>query len=94
MATSNPKLAQTNLLAELDGATQEVIDAIVEAQGHAIELEGLPMPTVFSRHMSLAEMRRQKRAFVKLATQNSFSKLQNVECSKAMFLDFLLKAAQ
>ena len=98
-ATTNPNLSQTNLLAELDRAAQEVIDAIVQAQANAehasspvIELGGLSAPVTLPRRMSLPEMRRQKRNFVKLSTQNSFSKLKHAGSGRQMFIDFLQDA--
>ena len=97
-ATSNPSLSKTNLLAELDKTAQDVIGAILDAQASdqagspVVEVAGLSQPFALRRRLSLPEMRRHKRGFVKLLTQNSYTKLQNAEQGRQMFVDFLQNA--
>lgn len=97
LATTNPPLSATNLLTEIDRATQDVITSVVEAQsalegtsgavvvefGQAINSLQLP------RTVLLAELRRHKRAFMKLATQISNLRIQDSEQAKRMFVDYL-----
>lgn len=99
-ATTTTSLSHTNLLAELDRSAQEVIDVIFETQARSgptngpfvVELAGLAYPVTLPRHLSMPEMRRQKRAFVKLSTQNTYSRLSHTGSSKQMFIDFLQDA--
>lgn len=101
-ATTNPALSKTNLLAELDRAAQSAIDTILEAQGAAnamgaetrFELGGTARPASLPRRVSLPEMRRHKRNFLKLVTQNSYSSMQHAEDGQEMFLKFLQTAME
>ena len=42
-----------------------------------------------SRAVNLPEMRRHKRAFIKLATQNNWTRLQNAQDARLMFVEYL-----
>ena len=93
-ATRNATLSETNLLTQVDSASQEVIRLVSEAQSAdtssspaAVEIDG-QSHTLPSR-MTIAELRKHKRAFMKLVTQNTFSRLENAEGAKLMFLEYL-----
>ncbi|KAG2438045.1 hypothetical protein HXX76_005658 [Chlamydomonas incerta] len=107
MATANPALLATNTLHEIDQAAQEIINAITEAQaaaaGGAAEVVrfpgvsgggggGPPQELELQRPVSLAELRRHKRAFLKLATKITFARLQDASAAKRMFVDYLRTA--
>ena len=95
-ATSNPALSATNLLNEVDRAAQGVISVIVEAQTAAA---GGPAgciafgPGIEPLHVqevvTVPELRRHKRAFMKLATQISNNRIQSAQDAKRMFVDYL-----
>eukprot|EP00873_Tetraselmis_striata_P003954 jgi/Tetstr1/424218/TSEL_000149.t1 len=92
-ATSNPALAATNLLAEMDRATQEVVVAVLGSSGAsssgAVELgEGLPRLEL-PRQMTASELRRHKRDFLRLATKNQSARLRDVEVVKRLFVEYL-----
>ncbi|GIM14667.1 hypothetical protein Vretimale_17614 [Volvox reticuliferus] len=102
MATANPALLATNTLHEIDQAAQEVVNAIMDAQsaaaGGAAEVVrigggagsgGPPMELELRRAMTLAELRRHKRAFLKLATKITFARLQDPAAARRMFVDYL-----
>ena len=95
-ATTNPALSATNLLNEVDRATQGVISVIVEAQtaaaggpagvvsfGPGIE------PLNVQDLVTVPELRRHKRAFMKLATQISNNRIQSAQDARRMFVDYL-----
>ena len=93
-ATRNAVLSDTNLLTQVDSASQEVICLVTEAQaadasrdGVAVELDGLEhrLPS----RMTIAELRKHKRAFMKLVTQNTFSRLENAQGARLIFLEYL-----
>ena len=100
LATISPGISRTNLLAELDRATQQVIDAISEAQTGAsaaggpltLAVPGLAQPVRLQRPLTLPEARRHKRAFMKLLTQNSYAKLQSTQQGQHMFAEYLQNA--
>ncbi|KAG2450666.1 hypothetical protein HYH02_004506 [Chlamydomonas schloesseri] len=104
MATANPTLLATNTLHEIDQAAQEIINAITEAQaaaaGGAAEVVRFPVPPAggppqeleLRRPVSLAELRRHKRAFLKLATKITFARLSDAAAAKRMFVDYLRTA--
>ncbi|PNW70227.1 hypothetical protein CHLRE_17g711050v5 [Chlamydomonas reinhardtii] len=107
MATANPTLLATNTLHEIDQAAQEILNAITEAQaaaaGGAAEVVrfpgvgsggggGPPQELELRRPVSLAELRRHKRAFLKLATKITFARLQDATAAKRMFVDYLRTA--
>ena len=95
-ATSNPALSATNLLHEVDKAAQEVIAAVNQAQSAAaggpagqVTLGHSIQPLVLQEVVSMPELRRHKRAFIKLATQISNNRVQSAQDAKRMFADYL-----
>ncbi|KAG6585240.1 Protein KTI12-like protein, partial [Cucurbita argyrosperma subsp. sororia] len=88
-----------NSLYELDKATHEVVNAIVEAQGQAMggPLNGVPLgqdlPTInISKSVGLPELRRLRRTFIKLTGQTSLSGPPppcDAASAKRMFVDYL-----
>ncbi|KAK6931322.1 Protein KTI12/L-seryl-tRNA(Sec) kinase [Dillenia turbinata] len=103
IATQNARFSQANSLYELDKATQEVINAIVEAQSQAMEGPingvslGLDLPTInISKSVGLPELRRLRRTFIKLTGQTSLSgppPPSGAESAKRMFVDYLNREA-
>ncbi|CAG9467432.1 unnamed protein product [Pedinophyceae sp. YPF-701] len=102
MATSNVPLSSTNLLHELDRASQEVVERVASCQGGAAAAgvggvvvsfgEGLP-DLALPRTVTMAELRRHKRFFLKAATQNTFSRLkEGGNSAKRVFLDYLARS--
>ncbi|OMO93409.1 hypothetical protein CCACVL1_06500 [Corchorus capsularis] len=99
IATQNTRFSEANSLYEMDRATQEVINAIVEAQSQAIggPLVGISigqgLPTIdISRSVGLPELRRLRRTFIKLTGQTSLSGRpppSDAESTKRMFIDYL-----
>ena len=95
-ATTNPALSATNLLNEVDRATQGVIGTIVDAQtaaaggaaGSVFFGPGIE-PLLLDEQVSVPELRRHKRAFMKLATQISNNRIQSAQDAKRMFVDYL-----
>lgn len=66
------KLETTNFVHELDRITQEVINAILEAQNLAIVGDAITIPetkskVILRRRVNLAELRRLRRQFLKVA---------------------------
>lgn len=99
IATQTNKFSKVNSLYEMDRATQEVINAIVEAQSQAmggpingISLgQGLPRVDL-SRTVGLPELRGLRRTFIKLTGQSSLSgppPPSDAESAKRMFVDYL-----
>lgn len=95
-ATSNPALSATNLLHEVDKAAQEVVTAVNDAQSAAaggpagqVTLGPGIEPLVLQDLVSMPELRRHKRAFIKLATQISNNRVQSAHDAKRMFADYL-----
>lgn len=99
IATQNVRFSEANSLYELDRATQEVTNAIVEAQSQAlggpingVSLgEGLPTINI-SRSVGLPELRRLRRTFIKLTGQTSLSgppPPSDADSAKRMFVDYL-----
>ncbi|GKU99680.1 hypothetical protein SLEP1_g12489 [Rubroshorea leprosula] len=99
IATQNTRFSEANSLYELDRATQEVINAIVEAQSQAIggPLSGISLgqglPTINTgRSVVLPELRRLRRTFIKLTGQTSLSgppPPSDADSAKRMFIDYL-----
>ncbi|KAF2294643.1 hypothetical protein GH714_014092 [Hevea brasiliensis] len=99
IATQNTRFSEANSLYELDRATQEVINVIVEAQSQAIGGPvngvslGRDLPTLnISRSVGLPELRRLRRTFIKLTSQTSLSgppPPADAESAKRMFVDYL-----
>ncbi|KAG7672196.1 hypothetical protein KSW81_005078 [Nannochloris sp. 'desiccata'] len=112
LATATNNLSATNLLHEIDKATQSVLDKITEAQAAAgsgppgyihfnndkikndlggdgsrseFEIRPLHVP----RQIPLPELRRHKRMFLKLTTNNIFNRVKDVHIAKKMFVDYL-----
>ncbi|KAI7843561.1 hypothetical protein COHA_002803 [Chlorella ohadii] len=102
-ATDTPMLAATNLQYEIDKALQQVLDRVGEAQAAAgsgapgrVTFEGCsssagePLPELdMYRPMFLPELRRHKRAFMKLATQQTFLRLRDAAAAQRLFVDYL-----
>lgn len=99
IATQNTRFSEANSLYELDRATQEVTNAIVEAQSQALGGplngvsvgQGLP-PINISRSVGLPELRRLRRTFIKLTGQTSLSGRpppSDADSAKRMFVDYL-----
>ncbi|KAJ9175257.1 hypothetical protein P3X46_013829 [Hevea brasiliensis] len=99
IATQNTRFSEANSLYELDRATQEVINIIVEAQSQTIGGPvngvslGRDLPTLnISRSVGLPELRRLRRTFIKLTGQTSLSgppPPADAESVKRMFVDYL-----
>ncbi|XP_065860554.1 protein KTI12 homolog [Euphorbia lathyris] len=99
IATQSTRFSDANSLYELDRATQEVINIIVEAQSQAVggPLNGIcigqDLPTLnTSRSVGLPELRRLRRTFMKLTGQTSLSGRpppSDSESAKRMFVDYL-----
>ncbi|KAG6651158.1 hypothetical protein CIPAW_06G091600 [Carya illinoinensis] len=99
IATQNARFSEANSLYELDRATQEVTNAMVEAQSQALggPLNGVSLghglPTInISRSVGLPELRRLRRTFIKLTGQTSLSgppPPSDADSAKRMFVDYL-----
>ncbi|KAL0035993.1 hypothetical protein WJX77_010483 [Trebouxia sp. C0004] len=95
-ATSNPFLSATNLLHDVDKAAQEVISAVNDAQtaaaggpaGH-VSLGPSIDSLVLQEQVTMPELRRHKRAFLKLVTQIHNNRVQSPHDAKRMFADYL-----
>lgn len=100
VATQNAHASATNSLYELDRATQEVINVLIEAQAQGlgggamgrVDLgEGLPLINMH-RAVGLPELRRLRRTFIKLAGQTCLSgppPPSDASSAKRMFADYL-----
>eukprot|EP00898_Chlorokybus_atmophyticus_P006898 jgi/Chlat1/7209/Chrsp57S06758 len=95
VATQTVRLSDTNLLYQLDKATQEVITTLIDAQSAA---GGQPAGSVrinphavvtLHRTVSLPELRRLKRTFVKMATQTTAAVTKDAESVKRMFVEYV-----
>ncbi|XP_058090160.1 protein KTI12 homolog [Magnolia sinica] len=99
IATQNVRMSEANSLYEMDRATQEVINAIVEAQSQGL---GGPvnrvslcqqLPTInIQRQVGLPELRSLRRTFIKLTGQSSLSgppPPSDADSAKRMFVDYL-----
>lgn len=99
IATQTARTSEANSLYELDRATQEVINVIVEAQSQAMggPLNGVAvgpgLPSIdISRSVGLPELRRLRRTFIKLTGQTSLSGRpppSDADSAKRMFVDYL-----
>lgn len=99
IATQSARPSEANSLYEMDRATQEVMNAIVEAQSQALggPLNGISigqgLPTInIQRSVGLPELRRLRRTFIKLTGQTSLSGRPppaDAESAKRMFVDYL-----
>jgi len=99
IATQNVRTSDTNSLYELDRATQDVMNALIDsqAQGYGglvnstVLGEGLPNINI-RRAVGLPELRRLRRTFVKLTGQSSLSGPPppiDAQSAKRMFVDYL-----
>ncbi|CAI9785283.1 unnamed protein product [Fraxinus pennsylvanica] len=99
LATQNARITEASSLYEMDRATQEVTNMIVEAQSQAMggPLSGVSLgpglPTIdISRPVGLPELRRLRRTFIKLTGQSSLSgppPPSDADSAKRMFVDYL-----
>ncbi|EFJ20517.1 hypothetical protein SELMODRAFT_108956 [Selaginella moellendorffii] len=101
IATQTARISETNSLYELDRATQDVINALVESQtqelGSLVDIgEGLPkisfVPSLLQKRIGLPELRRHRRTFIRLAGQSSLSgppPPSDSISAKRMFADYL-----
>lgn len=99
IATQTARTSEVNSLYEMDRATQEVINAIVEAQSQALGgpvngiSAGAGLPTInVSKPIGLPELRRLRRTFIKLTGQTSLSGRpppSDADSAKRMFVDYL-----
>ena len=90
VATTNQKLSSTNLLHDFDKASQEVITGIMQSQaGNAASASGDALEVSLDRQVSMPELRRLKRDFMKLLTQLHTNRLQHVDTAKRMFVEYL-----
>lgn len=99
IATQNVRFSEANSLYEMDRATQEVMNAIMEAQSQAMggPMNGISLgqnlPSVdVLRPVGLPELRRLRRTFIKLTGQSSLSGRAppaDAESAKRMFVDYL-----
>ncbi|KAI5678920.1 hypothetical protein M9H77_09870 [Catharanthus roseus] len=99
IATQNTRVSEANSLYEMDKATQEVINVIIEAQSQALggPISGVSLgpnlPTInVSKSVGLPELRRLRRTFIKLTGQTSLSGRpppSDADSAKRMFADYL-----
>ncbi|KAL3835302.1 hypothetical protein ACJIZ3_010038 [Penstemon smallii] len=99
IATQNARVTEANSLYEMDRATQEVANMIVEAQSRAMggPLNGVSLgpglPSIdISRPVGLPELRTLRRTFIKLTGQSSLSGRpppSDADSAKRMFVDYL-----
>eukprot|EP00878_Enallax_costatus_P015685 GHUV01016433.1.p1 GENE.GHUV01016433.1~~GHUV01016433.1.p1 ORF type:complete len:149 (+),score=33.92 GHUV01016433.1:349-795(+) len=97
ISTTNPALLGTNVLHDIDRAVQDIISRLIDimqlsleggAAGALVDL-GQAGKMQLTRHVSLAELRRHKRAFLKLATKMTYSRLQDPAAAQRSFVDYL-----
>ncbi|CAN6445640.1 unnamed protein product [Victoria cruziana] len=97
IATRNERISDANSLFEMDQATQEVINTIVEAQSSGL---GGPLNKINIGHrlptrpVGLPELRRLRKTFIKLTAQTSLSgppPPSDADSVKRMFADYLNK---
>ena len=92
-ASTNPKVhASADLLYQLDQISQKVVTMIMNHQRDAV-CEGTPIVLnefertfVFNRHVSVAELQRHRRQFIKVHTNHPLS--DDIDVGAA-FIDFL-----
>ncbi|GAB4817560.1 hypothetical protein N2152v2_004606 [Parachlorella kessleri] len=92
-----PGAAATNTLFEVDRATQAIVDQLAAAQAAAgvapvgvaaFDEEGL-QPLQLQRPVTLPELRRHKRAFMKLATNLTFNRVHDAATARRLFVGYL-----
>ena len=90
VATTSQRLASTNLLHDFDKASQEVITGIMQSQsGSAAAPAEDALDISLDRQVSMPELRRLKRDFMKLLTQLHTNRLQDVDTARRMFIEYL-----
>lgn len=99
IATQTARTTEANSLYVMDRATQEVVNAIIEAQSQAlggpitgISLDKQLITINIQRTVGLPELRSLRRTFIKLTGQSSLSgppPPSDAEGAKRMFLDYL-----
>ncbi|KAK4403102.1 protein KTI12 [Sesamum angolense] len=99
IATQSARVTQANSLYEIDRATLEVMNMIIEAQSLAMggPLNGVSLgpglPSIdISRPIGLPELRKLRRTFIKLTGQSSLSgppPPSDADSAKRMFVDYL-----
>lgn len=78
------------------GWLQEVVSAVMDAQARVggeaagtVEIPGVLSGLLLQRTVQLPELRRQKRAFLKLATQNNWTRLRDAGDARRVFVEYL-----
>ncbi|KAL5704106.1 hypothetical protein ACHQM5_022579 [Ranunculus cassubicifolius] len=99
IATQNARSSEANSLYVMDRATQEVVNAIVEAQSQShggpvrgISLNEKVIAINIQRAVGLPELRSLRRTFLKLTGQSSLSGRAppaDADTAKRMFVDYL-----
>ncbi|KAL0336495.1 UNVERIFIED_CONTAM: protein KTI12 [Sesamum calycinum] len=99
IATQSARVTEANSLYEIDRATLEVMNMIIEAQSLAMggPLNGVSLgpglPSIdISRPIGLPELRKLRRTFIKLTGQSSLSgppPPSDADSAKRMFVDYL-----
>ncbi|XP_011075590.1 protein KTI12 homolog [Sesamum indicum] len=99
IATQSARVTEANSLYEMDRATLEVMNMIIEAQSLAMggPLNGVSLgpglPSIdISRPIGLPELRKLRRTFIKLTGQSSLSgppPPSDADSAKRMFVDYL-----
>ncbi|XP_051146317.1 protein KTI12 homolog [Andrographis paniculata] len=104
IATQNARVSEANSLYEIDRATLEVMNIIIEAQSRAMggPVNGVSLGprlpgVVLSRPVGLPELRKLRRTFIKLTGQSSLSgppPPSDADSAKRMFVDYLNRELQ
>lgn len=97
MATNKPELSQTNMLHDIDKEMQAVVKQIVQVQTDAggsapgIIRFGVDMPILNAiRPLSIAELRRYKRMFLKMVTNNTFQRnFERADQVRPLFIQYI-----
>ena len=96
VATTSPALSATNLLHEVDKATQDILSRISEAQATAgsgaagiVACGEGGLALDLQRAVMLPELRRHKRAFLKLVTNQTFGRCPDAQAVRRLFVDYL-----
>ena len=96
VATTSPALSATNLLHEVDQATQDILNRVSEAQATAgsgaagrVDCGEGGLALDLQRAVTLPELRRHKRAFLKLLTNQTFGRCPDACAVRRLFVDYL-----
>lgn len=88
--------AATNFLHEIDRRAQTIVERFAKIQSDAgagavglVNLSEDSRPLFIERTVSLQELRRLKRSFLRLVTKTYFNKLPDVQAADNLFIDFL-----